>query len=724
MEWMTDLGAARKGDVLALARLIDYLTPFAHSALLATTPHHMAAALMPKVFDEFARSFVSAADPQVPTLAVSIARRLAKTVAPGVEVADRSPQIHEARQLLGRLRELEPQVRERLLWRLLEGLPGPELAQVLELDPVALRADLERGVFELSRVLGHPAPPGTSDYLWDAVGTPSALVAKLEMLLPVLRYEPGSADAAAELDLSARTMVELSPVPEGKRETAPAANPAHPRFASELDEPTTGNGVPIVPPPNPFERPARTLAATDLPAEARGVLPPPELPPRPGPKLGPPPEEQVTRPIPPPASAEPTRGSGKSNPAGRRGPVPAETAVALPPVTTHQSSDAYDDLEPVPTAIGPAPTAVAVSPVAHLETRVQLEPVVAEPRTKTPSAPNKASAVAQADLRGDTRMVLDAVGDTPAEAARRRNSLFAGSTPFLIALPVLGMAVFLAWAGLFKTEESAKRNWKLVPVVVAQEDLPEGARLTLENVATRSVPQIENPNGLANEAMVPESKLNDILEGHLAQPVAAGDPIFWTQLVQDLRTQHLDVSKRFRAVSLTASITSLVGRAVKPTDHVDVLLNLTRKGAVHQAAAPRVQARNHGSAPQSYRDADERISLTLLQNVSVVATGQIIERTSEGSIADEQRNFTHVTLLLLPEEAEMLTLASSLGHVTLTLRERDDQLISDLRHPSLGVNGFTGLSTLLSGQRLHELQTKRNTVIQIIRGKAGDSTQK
>jgi pilus assembly protein CpaB len=61
---------------------------------------------------------------------------------------------------------------------------------------------------------------------------------------------------------------------------------------------------------------------------------------------------------------------------------------------------------------------------------------------------------------------------------------------------------------------------------------------------------------------------------------------------------------------------------------------------------------------------NEQQTTTVLQNVAVLASGHTLERTSTG----EAQNTAVITLLVSPDDAQRLTLASSEGHIQLALR--------------------------------------------------------
>ena len=124
---------------------------------------------------------------------------------------------------------------------------------------------------------------------------------------------------------------------------------------------------------------------------------------------------------------------------------------------------------------------------------------------------------------------------------------------------------------------------------------------------------------------------------------------------------------------------------MRPNDHVDVIGSF--------------------KDPQT----NEQIAVTLMQNVTVLATGKITGTTNVNLLPENERGYGHVSLMVLPEEAEMLALAQQLGGLTFTLRNEDDLDVLEER-------GRATLNTLLSGERTKVLQQKRFNTIQVIRG--------
>jgi pilus assembly protein CpaB len=131
---------------------------------------------------------------------------------------------------------------------------------------------------------------------------------------------------------------------------------------------------------------------------------------------------------------------------------------------------------------------------------------------------------------------------------------------------------------------------------------------------------------------------------------------------------------------------------VRPNDHIDIL------GTFQD--------------PKS----GQMVTVTLLQNVIVLATGKITGSTNIQALDIGERNYQSVTVMVLPEEAEIVVLASQLGHLHLTLRNPEDIGGEEERARAT-------IETLLTGERVKALKRKRERTFQIIRLPVTGSTR-
>jgi len=93
----------------------------------------------------------------------------------------------------------------------------------------------------------------------------------------------------------------------------------------------------------------------------------------------------------------------------------------------------------------------------------------------------------------------------------------------------------------------------------------------------------------------------------------------------------------------------------------------------------------------------------------VLATGKITGTTNINLLPESERGYSNISLLVLPEEAEIVTLAEGMGGLKYTLRNPEDIDVQEER-------GRATLQTLITGERIKQLEHKRTTTIQIIKG--------
>ena len=262
--------------------------------------------------------------------------------------------------------------------------------------------------------------------------------------------------------------------------------------------------------------------------------------------------------------------------------------------------------------------------------------------------------------------------------------MLAGKNPLLIAAALGLLAGGAAWAAIRSRDQEVRERWRTIQVLCAKLDVAEGAELEQEMIAVREIPaRFVTASYIQADADGTPQGDSPVGQRVLA-PLKAGDPIL-ASMLSTLRETELAtlIHPRGRAVSIDVQERSAVGLWVRPNDHVDVI--------------------------GSFRDpqSQQLRTMTLLQNVVVLATGRITANAL--SVPDEEKRFSTVTLLTLPEEAEMLTLAQDLGTLTLLLRNPDDLDSQEKRN-------VVDQKTLFAGERASELQQKRYRTIQIIRG--------
>lgn len=257
-----------------------------------------------------------------------------------------------------------------------------------------------------------------------------------------------------------------------------------------------------------------------------------------------------------------------------------------------------------------------------------------------------------------------------------------GKTPLVVALALGLLAGVIAYSAIKRQEVTVRRGWNLVPVVVATADIPEGTVVTYDMISQRAVPE-----QFVTSSVVKPDSANYVVNQKVLVPVQAGDPLLWTQFESTKAAERLStkVLRKTRAVTIQASAATAVGGWIRPNDHVDVI--------------------------GTFRDPQnsEQVSVTLLQNVLVLATGKLTGTTNVNLVAESQREYNNVSLLVIPEEVELITLAQEMGQLSMSLRNEDDLDVLEARE-------HTNIHTLLSGVRVTEIEKIRRERVEMIRG--------
>ncbi|MCA3015043.1 MAG: hypothetical protein INH41_21865 [Myxococcaceae bacterium] len=272
MEWLDDVRRWRAGDAEATERLREYVVPFVHGALLARLPHHLANQLTPEALGALlSRPDLVEAEAGFVRHAVALATQLAgqSSAASLQERPTSDTTRNEGRQWLERLRGLPDEVRERVIWRLVWGIPGPELCEVLGVEAGPLQRELERGVGDTMAPRQHL---GGAGYVWDLSGEPSTALARAETYAMSLRFDPNEPPESADAAFTAATFQDLSDSVVTDSSSHGPARPAAPRVASPVLEAR----LPRSPKAGGFDADEKTQGAVDIPAAARGVVPKPD----------------------------------------------------------------------------------------------------------------------------------------------------------------------------------------------------------------------------------------------------------------------------------------------------------------------------------------------------------------------------------------------------------------------------------------------------------------
>lgn len=205
----------------------------------------------------------------------------------------------------------------------------------------------------------------------------------------------------------------------------------------------------------------------------------------------------------------------------------------------------------------------------------------------------------------------------------------------MIAALALALGVFVSVLVFKNLQAHGPSNEPGADVVVASADIQVGSKISEPDVRLARFPVSNLPAGVF-------TKRSQVLGRGVVVPIAKGEFVLPPKLAAENAGSGLPslIPPGMRAVSVRVNEVVSVAGFVTPGTRVDVLLTGTPTGSTEQQTT------------------------TVLQNVAVIASGHTLERTSNG----EAQNTPVITLLVSPDDAQRLTLASAEGRIQLSLR--------------------------------------------------------
>lgn len=232
----------------------------------------------------------------------------------------------------------------------------------------------------------------------------------------------------------------------------------------------------------------------------------------------------------------------------------------------------------------------------------------------------------------------------------------------IIATLLSGSVTFGIYRYMQKSKEKHQdpsRNYQ--KVVVAKVDLPMGTEIGLSHITTNDWPQKIVPNGCFSDP-------SDILGRVIKTEIYAGEAFLESKLAPKGSVGGFSsiIPVGMRALTVSVNSYSGVSGFILPNTHVDVLVTVP--------------------SPMNREYSRTRI---ILEDIKVLAVDQTYERDKDDPVIVQT-----VTLLVTPEQAEKLVLASTEGKLQLSLRNTADRTMQTT-----------------SGTRLRELIRKSQQVI-------------
>lgn len=211
----------------------------------------------------------------------------------------------------------------------------------------------------------------------------------------------------------------------------------------------------------------------------------------------------------------------------------------------------------------------------------------------------------------------------------RTRLLFIG----FVALALGAMVSYLVYRNLQSGAATAVPPG--VDVVVAAGDIQVGAKIGDKDVKLVKYPAGDLPANYFHEK-------SQVIGRGVVLPIPRGDVLLPVKLAAENAGSGLPglIPPGMRAVSVRVNEVIGVAGFVQPGTRVDVLLTGNPGGG------------------------GDQVTTTVLENVAVIASGQRLERSTAG----EAQMAPVITLLVSPDDAQKLTLASMQGRIQLALR--------------------------------------------------------
>lgn len=233
----------------------------------------------------------------------------------------------------------------------------------------------------------------------------------------------------------------------------------------------------------------------------------------------------------------------------------------------------------------------------------------------------------------------------------------------LIAALFFGILTFmLAYYQIKYEKEQIRGTAKIVYLVKMKRDMTAD-----EKIGTNDIESIKQMRAVSQKTREIEwNNKDNIIGRRLNSFVKKGDILTWYDMRDEETTGREGLAaiipegngmEGMRAISISVDATSSVTGLVRPNHHVDIIGTF--------------------KFPEMKGDMSlDTLTLTILQNVTILATGSQMANTRSASTDTQKKSYSTVTLALTPKEVEMIVFASQKGHLTLSLRSYENAMIT------------------------------------------------
>ena len=241
-----------------------------------------------------------------------------------------------------------------------------------------------------------------------------------------------------------------------------------------------------------------------------------------------------------------------------------------------------------------------------------------------------------------------------------------------VALAALSFVAVLA-LGAFNQQTPQATPPPDVSVVVAASDIPLGAQITADKLATTTKPKSEADGTFAD----PQEVVGKVIRRAVASgEVLTNDDFSTTVSVPDLVRS---LGPGLRAIAVPLSRVDSVGALLQPGDSVDVLISMEDGDGLNPIVVPNPNpSPAFGGNTDPYVSIDDYLNNTtvkvVVQNVQVLAAIAAAPQEQTNLVAGQASPQPDMVVLLAvtPQQAEVVRFAQLDGNISLVLRSPAD----------------------------------------------------
>ncbi|MEW6182301.1 MAG: Flp pilus assembly protein CpaB [Bacillota bacterium] len=250
----------------------------------------------------------------------------------------------------------------------------------------------------------------------------------------------------------------------------------------------------------------------------------------------------------------------------------------------------------------------------------------------------------------------------------------------ILAVIFAAGAAVSAYMYLDSLKQAYRESGGYVTVITAGQNIPAKTSVVTTMLKYKEIPEkFVHPDA--------SRSAQDVIGKITLSDIAAGEQILKSKLASGEGTGTglaYRVKPGERALTVKVDELSSLSGMLLPGDHVDILVTLSPES---------------GAATKS-----SVITATMLSDIPVMATGQVLESSKDGKTVT---GYQTATLAVTPVQAQLLVLAYQRGNVQLSLRSPVDKGVTKLP-PTATPDIYSGTATAQNSATNNEAKTPVN----------------